>query len=224
VTPIRLMLFDIAGTLVADEDRVLRLYAQMIRDHDLPPRDPAWLLATMGRSKRDVFAAMLGAAPGDPGAAPRAKSLIRDFERRLNADLDARPPRLLPGAAETIAQLRAAGITPGYTTGFSRTIAERLLAETALHLSPGAASDEVARGRPAPNLIVLAMQRAGASDPATVGVCGDTPGDLQAGANAGCGLIIGVCNGTHLREQLAAHPHTHLLETLESFGDVVGIG
>jgi len=228
--PVRLLLFDIAGTLIADDARVLRIYREMIADHRLTPRTHAWLLATMGRAKREVFRMMLEPAGAPEGDIPRRAfglpesdcartiaALEEEFERRLWSDLDARPPALLPGAARAVAALSARGITTGYTTGFSRRTAERLLAETGLHLEVGAASDEVAQGRPAPDLIFLAMRRASVTNPAEVGVCGDTPGDLEAGARAGCALIVGVLNGTHDRAGLEGDPHTCLLPNLLHF-------
>jgi phosphoglycolate phosphatase-like HAD superfamily hydrolase len=43
---------------------------------------------------------------------------------------------------------------------------------------------------------------------------GDTPFDLEAGAAAGCGLVVGVMNGTHRAHQLRHSPHTHLISHL----------
>ena len=40
---------------------------------------------------------------------------------------------------------------------------------------------------------------------------GDTPADLEEGHNAGCRLVIGVTQVTHVREQLAVFPHAHLI-------------
>jgi beta-phosphoglucomutase-like phosphatase (HAD superfamily) len=86
------------------------------------------------------------------------------------------------------------------------------------------ASDEVAHGRPAPDLIYEAMRRAGADDPGRVGVCGDTPSDLEAGHAAGCSMIVGVGHGTHTLEELAAHKHTHLFEDLMGLARLAAAG
>jgi phosphoglycolate phosphatase-like HAD superfamily hydrolase len=75
-------------------------------------------------------------------------------------------------------------------------------------------SDEVARGRPHPDMIRLLMGRLGVADAAHVAKVGDTPADLEEGAGAGCGLVIGVTTGAHSREQLARFPHTHLVESV----------
>jgi phosphoglycolate phosphatase-like HAD superfamily hydrolase len=58
------------------------------------------------------------------------------------------------------------------------------------------------------------MELTGVTDAGHVAKMGDTPSDLQEGWAAGCGLVIGVTNGSHTRKQLAPHPHTHLIDNL----------
>jgi phosphoglycolate phosphatase-like HAD superfamily hydrolase len=58
------------------------------------------------------------------------------------------------------------------------------------------------------------MQTFGIKDPARVAKVGDTPADLQEGTNASCGWVIGLTSGSHTRTELAAHPHTHLVDDL----------
>src|SRR5436189_161649 len=62
-------------------------------------------------------------------------------------------------------------------------------------------SDEVAQGRPAPDLIYRAMQRTGITEASRVAKVGDTPSDLQEGQAAGCGWIIGVTAGSHTQDE-----------------------
>jgi len=76
------------------------------------------------------------------------------------------------------------------------------------------ASDEVPQGRPAPDMICRAMELTGVTDASRVVKVGDTPSDLQEGQAAGCGWIVGVTAGSHTREQLCVHPHTHLLPAI----------
>ncbi|MFT4843804.1 MAG: phosphoglycolate phosphatase-like HAD superfamily hydrolase, partial [Candidatus Azotimanducaceae bacterium] len=83
------------------------------------------------------------------------------------------------------------------------------------------ASDEVAAGRPAPDLILRAMAACEVDDPARVGVAGDTPADLLAGKAANAGMIVGLGCGTHSLEQLREHPHTHLLADLTTLPSLV---
>ena len=55
----------------------------------------------------------------------------------------------------------------------------------------------------------------------SVAKVGDTPSDLEEGAAARCGLIVGVTNGSHTTDQLKRHPHTHLIAHLGQLPKVV---
>ena len=76
--------------------------------------------------------------------------------------------------------------------------------------------DEVPRGRPAPDLIFSAMNRAGIEDARSVVVAGDTTSDLDAAATARVGWIVGVLSGAHSRAQLEGYPHSAILESVEA--------
>ena len=67
------------------------------------------------------------------------------------------------------------------------------------------------------------MKQCGVSDAARVAKVGDTPADLTQGHNAGCGLVVGVTRGTHTREELAHHPHTHLIEMVADLPALLGL-
>jgi phosphoglycolate phosphatase-like HAD superfamily hydrolase len=72
-------------------------------------------------------------------------------------------------------------------------------------------SDEVERGRPHPEMIRQLMKDVGVADPQRVAKVGDTSADLLEGKNAGCGLNIGVTQGSSTRQQLEQFPHDHLI-------------
>jgi phosphoglycolate phosphatase-like HAD superfamily hydrolase len=91
-------------------------------------------------------------------------------------------------------------------------------------LDASIASDEVPRGRPHPDMIRRLMTQLGVADPVRVAKVGDTPADLQEGANAGCGRVIGVTSGTHTRAQLAGFPHTELIDSIAEIPSLLGIG
>ena len=65
-------------------------------------------------------------------------------------------------------------------------------------------SNEIRRGRPAPDLIHEAMRRLSLGEPAAVAYAGDTPGDIASGVAAGCGHVYGLTCGAHDRGELEA--------------------
>jgi phosphonatase-like hydrolase len=131
----------------------------------------------------------------------------------------------MPGAESLFLDLRRRGIRVALDTGFSQDIVEALMGrlgwEVVRTLDAIVCSDEVANGRPSPDLVFEAMRRVGVNDVRRVAKVGDTPSDLEEGAAAGCGWVIGITHGTHSREQLRRHPHTHIVESLNEVGEVL---
>ncbi len=131
-----------------------------------------------------------------------------------------------PGALQVFDVLRTAGVKVALDTGFSRDILDALL--TRLGWGDGAAidfsvtSDEVPRGRPYPDLIHRAMQRADVADPWNVIKVGDTPFDLLEGLAANCGLVVGVTYGTHSRGELE-RPDVVTIDDLPALLPLVGL-
>ena len=142
--------------------------------------------------------------------------MLGAFQQHLAAAIAAGAVRPIPGAAATFGWLRSRGVELALATGFDRDTTTRLLAalgwESAARVV--VCGDDVARGRPAPDLIRHAMAAVGERDPLRVAAVGDTTADLAAGAAAGVGWNVGVSTGAHSRERLAAAPHTHLIASV----------
>ncbi len=134
--------------------------------------------------------------------------------------------REVPGAGATFAALKQRNIKVALDTGFSREITAAILDRLGWLrdglIDARISSDEVPRGRPHPDMIRALMERLGVTDPTAVAKVGDAPADLEEGTNAGCRHVVGVTWGSHTREQLATHPHTHLIESLDELLPILG--
>jgi phosphonatase-like hydrolase len=215
--PYALVVLDMAGTTVRDDGAVDDAFTTALASVGIGVDDPrfasaqAYVRDTMGQSKADVFAALL--EPGD--AAGATGEFARAYER-IVAEGRVAP---MEGAPEVFAELHEHGVKVCLTTGFAPSTRDALLASLGwaaridLALSPA----DCGRGRPAPDMILGAMDRLGVSDPGAVAVVGDTTSDLEAGTNAGARAVIGVLSGAHDRKALAAAPHTDLID------DVTGL-
>jgi phosphoglycolate phosphatase len=210
-------LFDLAGTTVRDDGLVQDAFLAAARRADLA-LDPEVLRGRMGWHKQLVFATCLKEAGRNP--APAAE-LAADFEVQYAAIVEERGLDTTPGAREVIEGLLDRGVAVGFTTGFSRSTADRVLSAVGFSGHVSVASTEVAEGRPAPDLIQLGMRRLGVTDSGRVGVAGDTPSDLEAGTRAGCRLVVGVGCGTHALAELEGHLHSHLLPDLRPLLEVI---
>ncbi len=218
---IDLVVFDMAGTTVRDDDAVNRCFRDAIAGAAIDvSRDE--VNAVMGIAKPVAIRTLLERAgrtdPADLDA--EVRRIHADFVRRMVEHYrDGQAVAEVPGASDVFRALRAAGVRVALNTGFSRQIAsvllERLGWAAGDTIDAVVTSDEVDAGRPAPDMIRLAMRRAGVSDPRRVAKVGDTPADLEEGDHAGCGRVIGVtASGSHTRDQLRPHPHTDLIDSV----------
>jgi len=223
---IELVVFDMAGTTIHDDDGVNRAVRAALEAVDVSVTRDA-VNEVMGIPKPAALRHLLETSRR-PDLLPQLDAIHADFVRRM-IDFYRTDPAVkeIPGAAETFRRLRAAGIKTALDTGFSRNIVDVLLERLGWKysslLDTTITSDEVPRGRPHPDMIQKAMRELGVSDPKHVAKVGDTPSDLEEGMSAGCGLVVGVTRGSHTEAQLKPHPHTHLIGTVAELPALLGI-
>lgn len=197
-TPIELVVLDMAGTTVLDDGIVEQAFQRAAERTGVAARigwEDAlqYVRETMGQSKIDVFTHLAG---GDVEAAERATAQFEAAYAEIVAEQGATE---IPGAADAIRTLRAAGLKVWLTTGFAPVTRDALLDALGWRdLVDGALSPvDAGRGRPAPDLVLTALLRAGASSVQAVAVAGDTVSDVQSGRRAGAGFVVGVLSGAH---------------------------
>jgi phosphonatase-like hydrolase len=224
---IKLVVLDMAGTTIEDADAVNSCLREALKSGQVDvTRDE--VNAVMGMPKPVAIRTLLERRWNNQAPVPQSviDRLYEDFSARMlrhyRTDPGVRP---MPHASEVLREIRAAGTKIVLDTGFSRPIADAILDRLGWLgselLDATVTSDEVARGRPFADLIERAMNLTGVDDPKQVAKVGDTPADLEEGTSAGCGLVIGVTNGTHRADQLAAYPHTHLISSLRELPALV---
>jgi phosphoglycolate phosphatase-like HAD superfamily hydrolase len=72
-------------------------------------------------------------------------------------------------------------------------------------------------------MIFRAMQLTGVTAVRAVLAAGDTALDLQAGTNAGAGLVVGVRTGGADEATLQQAPHTHVLDSVADLPGLLAI-
>lgn len=222
---VKLVVFDMAGTTVADGDAVNRCLREALGAAGLEvSRDE--VNAYMGIPKPVAIRSLIERSPRHDHLLGEVDAIFADFTRRMTGCYETDDTLSeVPGARRLFTNLQRAGIKVALNTGFSRHVADTLL-KRLMWLDDEAidatiTSDEAPRGRPFPDMIEHLRTRLNIEDPAAVAKVGDTPADLEEGTQAGCGLVIGVTWGTHTREQLAKFPHTHIVNSLAELESVL---
>jgi phosphonatase-like hydrolase len=206
-----LVIFDMAGTTIEDRGQVPAAFSATLAANGLAIT-PDEIMRIRGASKRQAIRSLL-----PPATADQADRIYSEFRRELANAYMSGGVRCVAGADTTIERLRAAGRKVALTTGFDRDIATLLLSSlgwTRDAIDAMVCGDDVDRGRPAPDMILLAMKLTGITDPGVVANVGDTTLDLESAARAGVRWNIGVLSGAHSREALARVPHTMLIASV----------
>jgi phosphonoacetaldehyde hydrolase len=196
-THLKAVVFDWAGTMVDHGSKApmgvfQRAFAKFGVDISIDEaRGP------MGMAKRDHISTLIrlpriaaqwekvhGRAPGEADI-----NAIYDVFVPLNVDVVTDFADLIPGAAETVAHLRAAGLKIGSTTGYTREIMAPLLP---LAAAQGYAPDnlvcagDLPAGRPTPFMMYKTFLDLGVWPAAAVVKVDDTEVGVAEGLNAGC--------------------------------------
>ncbi|MFO0910426.1 MAG: phosphonatase-like hydrolase [Isosphaeraceae bacterium] len=226
--PIELVVFDMAGTTVEDHGVVNRCFRDTLAGSGLAV-EPEAVDAVMGLPKPEAFRRLIGASALADVMAARVSAIHAEFVNRMVEyyEQDA-AVREVPGVAELFAALRRAGVKVALDTGFSRPIADAIITRLGWNdrglIDASVTSDEVANGRPFPDMIERLVELLGISTPQAVAKVGDAPADLEEGLAARCRWVIGVTWGTHSRAQLEKHPHTHLVDTVAELARLLESG
>lgn len=215
--PIELTVLDMAGTTVADDGLVLHAFDEAASAVGVAvsgeERDAArtYVRDTMGQSKIEVFRHLFGTED-------RAQQANSTFEQVYTASIDGGVAEV-PGAADAITRMRAAGVKVALTTGFSSATQQRIIDALGwediadLVLAPGNGG----RGRPYPDLVLNSLLRTGIDDVAKVAVLGDTSSDVLSGLRAGASIVAGTLTGAHDADALNAAGATHVVASVADF-------
>lgn len=226
---IKLVVCDMAGTTVRDESEVETCFARACAQTGIPISAER-IKAVQGWAKRYVFQVLWTEILGenDPALNDKIEHSYTVFKTILEKHYRENPVVPAEGTSEFFDYCKQNNIKVALTTGFYRSVTDIILQKlgwlqglNADHVSDGTAvvdcsvaSDEVAAGRPAPDMIFLAMEKLGITDRNEVISVGDTPSDLQCGRNAGIRAVYGLTNGTHPAVLLQPYDNDGLLPSI----------
>lgn len=229
MSPIELIVFDMAGTTVQDRHEVEMCFLEAASHTGLAVT-PERVLALQGYSKIYVFELLWTEMIGENHTDLKefVNNSYQTFCEILENHYLTHDIYPTEGCLETFDYLKDKNVKIALTTGFYRKVTNIILGKlgwleglnsqylgnqnTIIQVS--IASDEVSKGRPEPFMIQKAMKLLNVHDSSSVINIGDTPSDLKSGIRAGCRMSLGVTNGTHKRSQLSIHRNDGLLSNI----------
>ena len=212
---IKLVVFDVAGTIIVDHGEVMSALRLALQQSGIRIAEGE-LKSWRGASKREVVRHFVQRQfRGDSSSEEIIETTYTCFRRSLES-LYQEHVTAIEGAGPTFSWCQEHGIRIAITTGFYREVSDLILTKAGWSemFDANISSSDVRMGRPAPFMIFRAMEAAGVGDVRQVVNVGDTPLDLQAGTRAGVRGVVGVLTGTHSRESLQGEPHTHIIASV----------
>jgi phosphonatase-like hydrolase len=212
--PVTLACCGLIGTVADDRGMLERAFAEACATQGIVPGTAAYAHCMVGvheargQSAVDVFRGLF------PGVEGRAEAAALSFERSFRAAVDRTGMSPVPGAEQSIGQLRDAGIRVCLVTGLSRRLLGLVLdtlgweSVADLTLCP----EDAPRGFPWPDLAFTAMLRLGIEDVQSAVFAASTASGIQCGRRAGAGLVVGVLTGDHTRDRLRGAGATHFVD------------
>jgi phosphonatase-like hydrolase len=221
---LKLAVFDLAGTTLNDnESYVADAFIQASEDFGIMLSEER-IKKAMGYKKREAIQMLLKNA-GERTDENWIDNIHNRFTEHINERYRSEEFEEVEGASKVFSELKKLGLRIAINTGFSRSTADIIFSKLdwfEKELVDGSiTSDEVERGRPAPDMILELQNRFRLTGSEQIVKVGDTPSDLLEGKKAGCGLTVGVLYGTHNREEMEPYPHDYLIEDIQEITAIV---
>jgi phosphonatase-like hydrolase len=212
-----MVVFDMAGTTVNENMLVYKTLQNAIEEAGFTVTLEQVLAEGAGMEKLDALRAILKKYTTNKEEA-HVRDIYHRFVDLLKKAYDEHEILPQDNAVTLFEALRQKKVRVVLNTGYNRQTAQSLIAK--LGWKQGETFDDlitatdVRQSRPHPDMIQLAMERAGITDAREVAKVGDSVIDIQEGMNAGASLNIGITTGAHTRQQLGSANPNHIVDNL----------
>lgn len=220
----RLVVLDMAGTTVSDDDAVAAAFQKAFSMHGFSVSADE-VKPLMGYKKTHAIQKVLEMNETFYND-DLVEIIHNDFVDEMIDHYESSPEvKPAPYAEDILIWLKEKGIRVAMNTGFPREIADVIIdrfqwLEKKL-VDEYIASDEVEHGRPFPYMIRKLMESGGITDSKEVAKVGDTEVDINEGRNAGCGLVIAITSGAFTRDQLQQYRPDYVIDNLKELQDII---
>jgi phosphonatase-like hydrolase len=221
---IQMVVFDMAGTTVNEDNLVYKTLLKSINEAGFELTLENVLEQGAGKEKREAIRSVLLIYTGlaDESLVSKIYDDFIDSLTKAYAVADLLPQ---PNVLELFAELKERNIITILNTGYDRNTAtaiiDKLGWQKGLEFDALITASDVAKNRPDPDMIALAMQQFNIDDSERVVKVGDSTIDVLEGKNAGCGLTIGITTGAHTAEKLQTANPDYIIDNLMELAKLI---
>lgn len=214
---IKLVIFDMAGTVVDEDNVVYKTLQKAINNKGYDLTLDLVLEFGAGKEKHQAIKDILKEIKVD-NFYEEASLIFGDFKELLIKAYHKLEVKSYDGVEGLIKDLKKANIKVALNTGYDKSTAQLLLDKMnwklGIYYDALVTADDVVKGRPNPDMIFEAMEILNITNSESVLKAGDSIIDIEEGKNAFCGMTIGVTTGAHTKEQLVSANPTYTVNSL----------
>lgn len=218
---IELLVLDMAGTTIDEDNVVYKTLAQAVNNHGYPVTLEKVLSSCAGMEKLEAITSLLKEINGNE---EDASVIFQNFSEQLKEAYQNLEVKPINGTEAFLLKMKAQNkkvvLNTGYTSEIAQQLLDKLQWKENIHFDALITADDVSESRPSPDMINLAMKKFNILEASKVLKAGDSVIDIEEGKNAGCGLTIAVLSGAQTRTELEmAHPD-YIFNTISEAEDL----
>ena len=221
---IKLVVFDLAGTVLDEQNIVYKTFHRCINESGIPVSYEKVIEIGAGKEKSQAVRDILSQYSLDSSLHIQG-AIYNFFLQELSNKYSSLEVKPMLGAEEVFMKLRTLKIFIAFNTGYNRTTTEQLIAKLnwkkQVHYDLIITSSEVARSRPAPDMIWRAMELLGIQSADKVIKVGDSCTDIIEGKNAGCRFSIGITTGAQTHDELLTSSPDFVIDQLNELLPII---
>jgi phosphonatase-like hydrolase len=206
IKKIELVVFDMAGTTVDEDNVVYKTVQKLINDEGYSVTLTEVLQYAAGKEKHQAIRDVLKECTTLISVDAIADKVFSNFKTALEMAYNSLEIKTFEGTEQLFKDLRSSNIKVVLNTGYDRKTANILLNKLGWIVGETidglVTANDVVNGRPEGDMILLAMKNTGVLDAEKVMKVGDSAIDIEEGKNANCGITVGVLSGAQTREQI----------------------
>jgi phosphonatase-like hydrolase len=222
---IELVVFDMAGTTVDEDNVVYKTVQKVINDEGYSVTLAEVLKYAAGKEKQQAIRDVLKECTTLISVETIADKAFSNFKIALEIAYNSLEIKTFEGTEELFKDLRNSHIKVVLNTGYDSMTAHLLLEKLGWVVGETidalVTSDDVENGRPEGDMIFFAMKNTGVIDPEKVMKVGDSVIDIEEGKNANCGITVGVLTGAQNRAQIQEANPTYMIESLNELRTIL---
>lgn len=221
---IRMVVFDMAGTTIDEDNMVYKCVKKALNDHGIAATLEQVLHHGAGKEKqhaiKDVYTEVMHDIPNSE----TILTIYQTFQVLLTEAYDHMEMKLFDGVKAMLFFLKKRNIKIVFNTGYTHQVASKILTKVDLikdrDLDLLVTADMVTNSRPAPDMITYALHHFNIKPWECIKI-GDSAIDILEGKNAKVKYCIGITTGAQTKVQIAEENPDFILGNLRELIPVI---